>query len=76
MSVNAFANRLYWEATYEIVLSLMATYPHLDPETIGESQLTDMIVSLPDFADDPTLVNEGILKDIFREWYEEVNRYE
>ncbi len=76
MSGNSFANRLYWEATYEIVLGLIAVYPQIDIETVGESQLIDMIVSLPNFVDDPSLVNEGILKDILREWYEEVNPYE
>ena len=27
----------------------------------------------PEFADDPSLANEGILSDILREWYEEVS---
>jgi FeS assembly protein IscX len=73
MGVNSFSNKLYWESSYEIVLSLMEAYPDLDVETVGMDQLRQLIVELPNFADDPALVNEGILKDILREWYEEVN---
>ncbi len=73
MSANLFANRLYWESTFEIVLSLMAAYPSTNVESVGEEELFNMVISLPNFADDPDLVNEGILKDILREWYEEVN---
>jgi FeS assembly protein IscX len=64
---------LHWDATYEIVLSLMATYPGMDLETIGLEQLYRFIIALPDFDDDPRLANEGILTEILREWYEEVN---
>ncbi|MEO1290924.1 MAG: Fe-S cluster assembly protein IscX [Chloroflexota bacterium] len=62
---------LYWESSYEIVLTLMDEYPEIDLSDIGLEQLNQLIVSLPDFADDPTLVNDGILNDILREWYEE-----
>ncbi len=64
---------LYWDTSYEIVLSLMEHYAATDVETIGLEQLCQLIVSLPNFADDPALVNEGILNAILREWYEEVN---
>ena len=62
---------LYWDASYEIVMSLMEVYPDIDIENIGTQQLFEMIVGLPNFADDPPLVNDGILNDILREWYEE-----
>jgi FeS assembly protein IscX len=62
---------LYWDASYEIVMSLMEVYPDVDIESIGMQQLFQMIVGLPNFADDPALVNDGILNDILREWYEE-----
>ncbi len=65
-------NGLYWDSSYEIVLSLIEAYPDVDVELVGMEQLLSLIVSLPNFADDPALVNEGILKDILREWYEEV----
>ncbi|MBE2268664.1 MAG: Fe-S cluster assembly protein IscX [Anaerolinea sp.] len=62
---------LYWDSSYEIVLALRERFPELSAEGVGMEQLYRMIIELPDFADDPRLVNEGILRDILREWYEE-----
>jgi FeS assembly protein IscX len=50
---------------------LMEVYPDIEIENVGTQQLFQMIVELPNFADDPALVNDGILNDILREWYEE-----
>lgn len=55
------------------MLRLMAMFPDADLEQVSYQQLYEWIVALPGFADDPDLVNEGILKDILREWYEEVS---
>jgi FeS assembly protein IscX len=71
--MNVNSHHLYWDSSYEIVLQLMETYPDVDVETVGEEQLYQWIITLPDFADDPALVNEGILKAILREWYEEAS---
>lgn len=73
MDKNSQSMPLYWESSYEIVLTLIDTYPDIDVETLGLQQLNTMILRLPNFADDPLLVNEGILNGILREWYEEVN---
>lgn len=62
---------LYWDASYEIVHALMDTYSDVDVDSVGTQELYRMIINLPNFADDPTLVNDGILNDILREWYEE-----
>ncbi|MGQ9908379.1 MAG: Fe-S cluster assembly protein IscX [Candidatus Flexifilum sp.] len=62
---------LYWDSTYEIALRLMETHPGVDVESVGYQQLYAWIIDLPDFADDPSLVNDSILKEILREWYEE-----
>ncbi|MBZ0301997.1 MAG: Fe-S cluster assembly protein IscX [Anaerolineae bacterium] len=51
----------------------METYPDVDIEIVGVEQLFQWIVALPEFADDPELANDGILNDILREWYEEVD---
>ena len=67
MSLDA----LYWDATYELVCSLDDTYPDIVIDDVGIDQLYKMIVALPNFADDPALVNNGILNAILREWYEE-----
>ncbi len=63
--------KLYWDATYEIVLALMESYSGVDFDQIGVAQLRHMIVDLPEFADDPLLGNDSILNEILREWYEE-----
>ncbi|MEP7291923.1 MAG: Fe-S cluster assembly protein IscX [Chloroflexota bacterium] len=64
---------LYWDSSYEIVLRLMEAYPDIDIESVGTEQLRRWILALPQFADDPALVNDSILNDILREWYEEVS---
>jgi FeS assembly protein IscX len=66
-------NVLYWESTYAIVLSLIEAHPNIDLDTLGTEQLFLWITELPNFVDDPELANEGILNEILREWYEEVN---
>lgn len=67
------SDRLNWDATYEIVLALKMTYPDMDIDSLGLEQLFQYIVALPNFVDDPEVTNEGILNEILREWYEEVN---
>ena len=64
-------NPLYWEPTYEIVLALMDTYPNTDIESIGMKQFMEMILGLPNFADEPAMATDQLLRDILREWYEE-----
>ncbi len=73
MNGEPYASRLYWDASYEIVLNLIDAHPDVNVDEIGTEQLYRWIVALPNFADDPALVNEGILNGILREWYEEVN---
>jgi FeS assembly protein IscX len=62
---------LTWEDSFEIVLTLEAHYGEVDLDSVGLHQLQTWILALPDFIDDPLLVNDGILNDILREWYEE-----
>jgi FeS assembly protein IscX len=71
--MSGYRADLYWDSTYEIVLSLIETYPEADVEMVGVDQLYQWIIALPHFADDPNLVTNAILNDILREWYEEVN---
>jgi FeS assembly protein IscX len=73
MDVNPQPNKLYWDSSYEIALSLMEVYPAIDLDTVGIDQLFHMVVRLPNFVDDPALVNDGILNEILREWYEEAS---
>ena len=71
MSTNDDQHPLYWEASYEIVLSLMEHHPDADLDSLGLRQLWEWIIALPGFADDPLLANDDLLTDILREWYEE-----
>lgn len=71
--MNDDTRPLYWESSFDIVLSLMEHYPDADVEIIGMQQLYRMVIALPDFADNPDLVNDRILEDILREWYEETD---
>lgn len=66
------AESLYWDSTYEIVLALMETYPDAELESLSLDDLNRRIIQLPNFADDPDLVNDAILKGILRDWYEEI----
>ena len=65
------ASELYWDATYAIVVALMAQYPDVRPDSVGLQELALMVETLPNFVDDPALVNERILLDIQITWYEE-----
>lgn len=67
----SYEPELYWDATYAIVLALMAHYPDHNLEEVGLHQLQELIVALPGFKDDPAIVTERILLDILNSWYEE-----
>lgn len=73
MSENSQSMPLYWEASYEIVLALIAHHPEVNLDDVGTEQLYQWVINLPNFMDDPLLVNDSILRDILREWYEETN---
>ncbi len=73
MGKNSQTTPLYWEATYEIVLALMSVYPEVNLDTVGLEQIKEWVVALPNFEDEPTLANDGILTDILRDWYEETH---
>jgi FeS assembly protein IscX len=66
-------DRLYWDDAYAIALALIECYPNVDPLTVDWETLHQWVIELPDFADDPTLVHRGWLRDIQKEWYEEVS---
>lgn len=67
------SGKLYWDSSFEIVLSLCELYPNAELEKISLNVLYQYIIALPNFADDPELGNDSILSDILREWFEEVN---
>ena len=66
-------SELYWDSSYEIVLTLMETYPDVNLESLSLNDLNQRIINLPGFADDPAWANDAILNGILRDWYEEIN---
>jgi FeS assembly protein IscX len=51
----------------------MAAHPGADLSAVTLNMLYNWVIALPDFADDPQLVNDELLQDILREWYEETH---
>jgi len=64
-------NSLSWDSTFEIVLALKKRYPSVQIADLSLNDIFTMTIGLPGFADDPNLVNERILEDIYIEWIEE-----
>ncbi len=63
---------LSWESSHALALALIDAHPDAELDTLGLEQLNAWILELPEFMDDPALVNDGILTDVLRDWYEEV----
>ena len=66
-------DQLSWESTYPIALALAKAHPDVELEDISLNMILEWIVALPDFHDDPVMVNDEILTAILQEWFEEVN---
>ena len=63
---------LTWDATFAIALALKREHPGQDLNDVSLRQIYDWTVSLQDFADDPSLANDGILSRIYQDWFEEL----
>ena len=64
--------RLYWDGSYEIALHLINAHPVVNLADVTLGQIFEWTVALPEFADDPVLVNDGLLQAIYQDWYEEL----
>ena len=62
---------LHWSDVQRIAEELYDADPDLDPLTLSFVKLHDMVVTLPDFADDPQKSNEQILEAILQAWLNE-----
>ena len=62
---------LYWDSSYAIARRLIAAHPGVDLSTVTLNMVYDWVLALPDFVDDPQLVNDDLLQAIYQEWYEE-----
>lgn len=65
--------QLYWDGSYEIARHLLAAHPGLELKEVTLQQIYEWAVALPDFADDPALVNDELLSAIYLDWFEEAN---
>jgi FeS assembly protein IscX len=65
---------LYWDGAYALAYRLKLAHPEVDLETVTLRMIEQWVIELPEFADDPALVNDDLLTAIYQEWYEEVNR--
>jgi FeS assembly protein IscX len=64
---------LTWDESYAIARALSQLYPHADLTNVSLNMIYQWTIALPQFGDDPAMVNDDILYAIFQEWYEEVN---
>ncbi len=62
---------LYWDSSYAIARRLIQEHPDVNVAEVSYQQLFAWVTALPEFADDPELVNESLLQAILQEWYEE-----
>ena len=63
---------LFWDDDYAIAIALKKQHPDVDPLEVDWNTLSQWIIELPDFIDDPTVTAIYLLENIQREWYEEV----
>lgn len=59
-----------WSHTLEIVEALEDNYPEEDLDSLGTSEVLDLIIELPDFDDSPEDASEPQLKNILLRWSE------
>jgi FeS assembly protein IscX len=62
---------LTWESTYGIAMELRRQHKDVNIEDVTLQQILDWTLQLPEFEDDPALVNDDILYTIYQDWFEE-----
>jgi FeS assembly protein IscX len=63
---------LNWDATFAIALALKRKYKEANLEDVSLQQIYEWTIALEDFEDDLALANDGILSNIYQEWFEEI----
>jgi FeS assembly protein IscX len=64
---------LYWDSSYAVARRLQREHPDVDLASVTLKMIYNWVVALPDFRDDPQLVNDELLTAIYQEWYEETH---
>lgn len=62
---------LYWDDSYALALRLMELFPQIPLAEVTLGMLSEWVRQLPEFADDPDMVNDELLTAILQEWLEE-----
>ena len=70
--MNPGESSLTWEDSYAIARELANAHPEVNLEEVSLLAIYQWTMALPDFDDEPELVNDAILAAIFQEWFEEV----
>ena len=65
------SEELHWDSSFSVVRRLIAAHPGVDLRVVTLKMLCNWVIALPDFVDDPRLVNDDLLQAICQEWYEE-----
>jgi len=63
--------RLFWDDSYALALRLMELHPQIPLAEVTLGMLCEWVQQLPEFADDPDMVNDELLNAILQEWLEE-----
>ncbi|MGS0679815.1 Fe-S cluster assembly protein IscX [Shewanella sp. 125m-7] len=63
--------KLKWIDSLEIALYLLEKYPEVNPEQIRFTDLSEWVLSLDSFDDDPNHCNERVLEAIQANWIAE-----
>ncbi|GAB4455954.1 MAG: Fe-S cluster assembly protein IscX [Armatimonadaceae bacterium] len=63
--------KLQWDDSEDIAIELSEKHPDLDPLTVRFTDLHQMVMSLPDFADEAERSNESKLEAIQMAWLDE-----
>jgi FeS assembly protein IscX len=59
-----------WNKPIELINALEEHYPEEDLTSLRANEIYDLILSLPDFEDDPEEANDMLLKSILESWKE------
>ena len=69
--VPGAGTNLTWDDSFLLVQALRRAHPRAELAGLGLQTICSWILELPEFGDDPCLVNDDLLLDIYREWLEE-----
>jgi len=69
--IRTLMTTLTWESTYAIALELKRQHRDANIENVTLQQILNWTLALPEFEDDPSLVNDDILYAIYQDWFEE-----